>query len=285
MSGRRVLVTGAAGNFGSWVIRELRENGYQVIATDRRAQAQRLRGVRFEQFSLRQVGRLGAALERCSHVVHLAAFNSPLGRRPELVFRANTGATIAVLEAAARAGVRAAVIASSTSAFGFTYAPEPLSPRYVPVDERHPLNPLDAYALSKAVDEQCALSVHRRTGMAVLALRFHWIALPGAAAERARRLAADPAAGARELWGYVDARDAARACRLALEHEQLGHAVMNIAAADSLGPQPTAALVRRFHPTTTIRRSLSRYASAWSSAEAGRLIGYTPQFSWRRQTR
>jgi nucleoside-diphosphate-sugar epimerase len=277
-----VLVTGAAGRFGPWVVSELRQRGYQVVAADVRQRSTDVpRGIHLERFGLYDQKRLSAALEGCAGVIHLAAFNSPVGRRPELVFRNNTGTTVSVLEAAARAGVSVAVIASSTSVLGLTYAPTPISPRYVPIDEAHPLDLLDPYALSKAADEQTALAVHRRTGMAVLALRFHWVAPPDAAAERAKRVAAEPAIAAREVWGYVDARDAATACRLALEHSEIGYAVLNIVAADSLATTPTVDLIRRYHPTTKIRRGVSGHRSAWSSEQARRLIGYEPQFSWR----
>jgi nucleoside-diphosphate-sugar epimerase len=284
MNAKRVLVTGARGYFGPWVVRELHQHGYHVVAADARAIGDDApAGVESLRFGLYDHRHLAAGLDGCSGVVHLAAYPSPRGRRPELVFRHNTGATASVLEAAARAGVTTAVIASSTSIFGLTYAPRGLSPRYVPIDEDHPLELLDPYALSKATDEMTALSVHRRTGMALLALRFHWIAPPEDAIDRARELKSDPADAASELWGYVDARDAARASRLALERPEVGFAILNITAGDTLASEPTAELVRRYHPSTEIRRGASGLRSAWSSGRARRLIGYEPQYSWRPQ--
>lgn len=284
MNAKRVLVTGARGYFGPWVVRELHQHGYHVVAADARAIGDDApAGVESLRFGLYDHRHLAAALDGCSGVVHLAAYPSPGGRRPELVFRNNTGATASVLEAAARAGVSTAVVASSTSIFGLTYAPRGLSPRYVPIDEDHPLELLDPYALSKATDEMTALSVHRRTGMALLVLRFHWIAPPEDAIDRARELKSDPADAASELWGYVDGRDAARASRLALERPEVGFAILNITAGDTLASEPTAELVRRYHPSTEIRRGASGLRSAWSSGRARRLIGYEPQYSWRLQ--
>jgi nucleoside-diphosphate-sugar epimerase len=278
-------VTGACGHFGPWVVQHLVQEGHDVVGVDRRVptsadELARLEGADLRCLDLLDDERLGRALNGCSRVVHLAAHNSPIGHPPEVVFRNNTGATATVLELAARAGVATAVVASSTSVLGLTYAPEPLSPRYVPIDEEHPVEVLDPYALSKWVDEQTCRTVHRRTGMRVLALRFHWVAPPGAAAERARQLAAGPESAAHELWGYVDARDAARACRLALGSD-VGFGVLNIAAADSLAAASTRELVRRFHPTTTIRAGLRGVAGAWSIERARELIGFTPAFSWR----
>jgi nucleoside-diphosphate-sugar epimerase len=284
MSAKRVLVTGARGYFGPWVVRELRTHGYEVAAADvRPIRGDAPTGVESLRFGLYDHSRLTAALDGCCGVVHLAAHASPLRRRPELVFRNNTGATASVLEAAARAGVATAVVASSTSIFGLTYAPRALSPRYVPIDEDHPLELLDPYALSKAVDELTALSVHQRTGMTILALRFHWIAPADDATDRARELKADPADAAPELWGYVDAGDAARATRLALERPEVGYATLNITAGDTLASEPTAELVRRYHPSTEIRHGANGFRSAWSSSRAQRLIGYEAQHTWRPQ--
>lgn len=281
MTGERVAVTGAAGRLGRVVVGALARSGYDVVAIDRRAPTDPLEAAALVELNLLDLRKLDRALAGCTAVVHLAAYASPLGRRPEATFRNNTGATFAVLEAAARSGARTAIIASSTSLLGMTYAPRPFSPQYVPIDEEHPALPADPYALSKLVDEQTAAMMQRRTGMTVLAYRFHWIARPGEAAAGARDVASDPGSLARELWGYVDIRDAAEACRLGLRASGLGFAVMNITAADSLAPETTAALVRRFHQGTTIRKELVGAASAWSSKRARELIGYEPRLSWR----
>jgi nucleoside-diphosphate-sugar epimerase len=286
MTAKRILVTGARGGFGPWVVDELLTNAYRVVAADRRPlDGVTPSGVEPRRFALYDRRKLAEALEGCSGVVHLAAYPSPKGHPPEVIFRNNTGATVSVLEAAAHAGVATAVIASSISIFGLTYAPRKLSPRYVPVDEDHPLDLLDPYALSKAVDEMTALSLHRRTGITVIALRFHWIVAQGqakAAAEALRENPDDAATNATaNLWGYVDARDAARAVRLALEHPEIGFAALNITAADTLASGPTTDLVTRYHPSTEIRRGVRGFRSAWSFARARRLLGYEPRHSWR----
>jgi nucleoside-diphosphate-sugar epimerase len=262
------------------------DSRYDVVATDRLASADAagrnaLAGADFRRLNLLERKHLRDAVEGCDAIVHLAAFPSPLGQAPERVFRNNTGATYAVLEAAAAAGVSVAIVASSTSAIGMTYAPRDFSPAYVPIDEAHELRPADPYALSKQVDENSCAMMHRRSGMTVLAYRFHWVALAEEIAQRVRELEDDPARAARELWGYVDARDAAAACRLGVSAAGLGFAVMNIVAADSLSRVPTTDLVSRFHPMTEIRDGLEGTSSAWSISRARELIGYVPRFTWR----
>ena len=96
------------------------------------------------------------------------------------------------------------MIASSGSVYGTAWSPFPSHPRYVPVDEDHPLDNADPYGLSKEVDERTAEMFTRRYQMSVAALRFHWITERDEqrqAVEEQRRGAADHVALARGLWG------------------------------------------------------------------------------------
>src|SRR5438132_11352010 len=49
----------------------------------------------------------------------------------------------------------------------------------------------------------------------------------------------DPKGRASGFWAYIHARDAARACRLAMEAEFTGHALMIVAAPRSSVKEPT----------------------------------------------
>lgn len=281
------MVTGAAGRIGIWVVEELLRAGHQVLAVDRRGpsaagMAHDALSAEWRKIDLLDSGALIEALRDVDAVVHLAAIPGPVGCDPIEVFANNTRATFAVLEAAGRAEVGRAVLASSVSALGLTYSPQPRSPIYVPIDEAHPVFPADPYALSKCADELTASAMHRRYGMTVVSLRFHWVALPGEARVRALTTPVDDSTAVCELWGYVDARDAAAACRLALQAPGIDVAVCNIAAAESLSVIPTEELVRRFHGSTELRPGLDGTASAWSIARARELLGYHPRFSWRR---
>lgn len=281
----RILVTGGSGHLGSWVVRELVGAGHEVVSADRlppvREGDEAFHVSRFVQVDMTDVGQVAGALAGCEAVVHLAAIPAPYGHPDEVVFGNNTRATFAVLQAAALLGVRRAVIASSISALGMAWAEERFFPLYAPVDEEHPLLGRDAYALSKEVDERTAEMFHRRKGMTVLAYRFHWVAPPGEAARLAGWLREHPEEWAHQLWGYVDVRDAARACRLGIESELQGFEVFNITAADTLGEQPTEELTRRYCPGTALRVPIDGTTTAWSIEKARRLLGYTPEHSWR----
>ena len=84
----------------------------------------------------------------------------------------------------------------------------------VPIDEETALRYVDPYALTKDILERMG-QMYARRGMQVTALRFHWILTP----DEVRRYIAEapPEDNRRNLWGYVDLAEAARACVLSLQ--------------------------------------------------------------------
>lgn len=277
----RVLVTGGDGRLGPWVARELRDHGHEVVSIDRLLPREREAGIRYRAVELGDLGQVVGAMRGCAAVIHLGAIPAPWSHPDEVVFLNNVGATYNTLQAAYLLGIGKAIIASSCSAYGMAWTETRFEPRYAPVDEEHPLLPHDPYGLAKETDERTAAMFARRCGMAILAYRFHWIALPGEAAARANDPADDPARAATDLWGWVDIRDAARACRLGLETDIPGFEAVNIAAADTARHEPTEALLRAHCPTTVLREPLPGNATGWSIAKARRLLGYVPEHSWR----
>lgn len=277
----RVLVTGGNGRLGRWAVQELRGHGHEVVSVDRHVPEPREPGVHYRQVEMGDLGGVVGAAYRCDALLHLAAIPAPYTHPDQVLFLNNVGATYNALQAAMLTGIRRSVIASSASAYGMAWARPTFPPRYVPLDEDHPFLSADPYALAKETDERTAAMFVRRCGMAVVALRFHWIALPGEARTRALVEGERPEWDATNLWGYVDIRDAARACRLALEAEPDGFHAVNITADDSLHTEPTEYLVRTHLPTTEIRSTLAGTASAWSNARAKALLGFTPAHSWR----
>ncbi|HEY8446889.1 MAG TPA: NAD(P)-dependent oxidoreductase [Thermomicrobiales bacterium] len=284
----RVLVTGGSGRIGRATVRELLAHGYEVVNADRQrspdADVAEAPGYRFIETDLGDVGQVAGAMAGCSAVVHLGAIPAPYGHADEVVFLNNVRATFATLQAAMLLGVRKAVIASSLSALGTAWAPEPFAPLYAPVDEAHPFIIKDCYGLSKEVDERTAEMFHRRTGMQIVALRFCWVAYEDEARAMAEKLNADPRYDNwwRLLWSYVDVRDAASACRLALEAEGLGFEPFNITAADTLSDTPTEDLIRAHTPDMELRAPIPSTASAFSIEKARRMLGWEPRHTWRK---
>jgi nucleoside-diphosphate-sugar epimerase len=187
-----------------------------------------------------------------------------------------------VLRAAADLNVAKVVIASSTAAFGFIYAKELWAPGYLPLDENHPSRPQDSYGLSKVLGEQIAdsiVAVHKQ--MTVSSLRF-----PGVnfdlSYESFRERWLNPQTRASGFWTYIDARDAASTCRLALEASFQGHEVFIASAEKNCMIQPTLELVEKHLPKgADIRNTQGTHWSCVDSAKARRLLGFKPEHLWQ----
>ncbi|MFK3979377.1 NAD-dependent epimerase/dehydratase family protein [Micromonospora sp. NPDC050397] len=219
-----------------------------------------------------------SALVGVDAVVHLAAIPAPTLDTPQGVFTRNTRATFAVLEQAGLAGVRRTVVASSFSVTGLPWAEVELHPAYVPVDERLPLQVTDAYALGKQADEATVEMMARRHGGCIVALRLPFVGHhDDRLAHRAAELAEDPGVGARDLWSYLDVRDAARACWLGLTRPGPGAHVVFVAADDTLAPFPTAELLDRYHPDVPRRADLPGRRSLIDTQAARELLGFQPE--------
>lgn len=287
--GQRVALTGSSGGLGRAVVEDLQAAGCTVIGFDRTESASSQPdefflwdGVEHDTFA--------EQLQGCTGLIHLAAIPSPYNHPDQVVFSNNTQATYVALSAAAQAGITSSVIASSCSAYGLAWSKEPSHPLYVPVDEDHPMLIADPYGLSKQVDERTAEMFVRRDGSSIVALRFHWIA---STEEQLRRLAADNAIldadrnwdhECRDVWGYVDRHDAARACRLALvaaADPELGLVAVNIVADDSLTDRPVGELIAEHAPHIEIRADLGPTGGAWSNRRAAEVIGWRPERTWR----
>jgi nucleoside-diphosphate-sugar epimerase len=274
----RVVVTGGSGLAGRAVVADLVEHGFEVTNVDLVPAAG---PASFKQADLSDLGQVYGCLKGADAVVHFAAIPRPTFDVPEVVFRTNVMSTFNVLEAAATLGIDRAVYASSVSVLGFPFFERPFAPAYVPIDEAHPLLPQDAYALSKRIGEELADGFARRGRLAIVSLRFSWIQTPQTFAEQVQPLWADPAAGASNLWAYIDTRDVAEAVRLALTAEITGHEACFIAAADTFMPIPSRKLVVDHYPTTVIRETLTGHDSLLNSARAEELLGFRARHGWR----
>jgi UDP-glucose 4-epimerase len=116
---------------------------------------------------LRDAEAVKAAVRDVELIFHLAAFISvPQSMLdPESCFAVNVGGTVALLEAARRAGSRKVVLSSSTAVYGDTDV--------FPTTEDTPLYPLSPYAVSKQVNELYARLYTRVMDLPVTVLRYY----------------------------------------------------------------------------------------------------------------
>src|SRR5262249_12139454 len=159
-------------------------------------------------------------------------------------FRTNIASTYNVFEAARVLGLERVVWASSETILGLPFERE--QPAYAPIDEEHPAYPESSYALSKLLGEELGRQLRRWTGTPHVALRFSNIMEPHDY-ERFPSFWDDARLRCWNLWGYVDARDVAASCRLALEAE-VGSEHFIVAAADTVMNRPSAELMAEVFP-------------------------------------
>ncbi|WP_434533142.1 NAD-dependent epimerase/dehydratase family protein [Amycolatopsis carbonis] len=145
----RIVITGASGNIGTALLREL-GSSWEVTGVARRVPdlaAEPYSGVSWLQLDLGEPGAeeaLALEFDGADAVVHLAWAISPAWREPAM-WRTNEDGTRHVLDAAAKAGVGHVVCASSVAAYG-------PGPRGEKVAEDFPRTgiPASAYSRGKA---------------------------------------------------------------------------------------------------------------------------------------
>jgi nucleoside-diphosphate-sugar epimerase len=272
----RICVTGASGKLGRSVVRDLLEHGFEVVATDVRPGPPDL-GVQVLVADLTEYGQAVEILQGVDAMVHLANIPAPGLRTPSETFNDNTVMNSNVFLAAAQLKIGRVVWASSETTLGL---PFDVPPRYVPVDEAHYPFPTSTYALSKVVTETLAGHVAEWSGIPFVALRFSNIlgpddyqAFPG--------YWDDPRLRRWNLWGYIDTRDAAASCRLALEAPVEGARSFVIAAADTVMNRPSADLMKEVFPGVEITRELGEFETLLDIDAAREALGFVPKHSWR----
>jgi nucleoside-diphosphate-sugar epimerase len=151
------------------------------------------------------------------------------------------------------------------------------------VDEDHYPVPTTTYALSKVASETTAGHIAQWSGIPFVALRFSNIMSP-ADYERFPAAWADPPARRWNLWGYIDERDAAAACRLALEvpaEAVAGSPSFIIAAADTVMDRPSADLLAEVFPEVELTRDVGKFGTLLAIDRAREVLGFEPRHSWR----
>jgi len=277
----RITVTGAWGKAGRAVVADLREHGYDVVATDvagTTGESATL-GVTLLRADLSDYGQAVEALAGSEAVVHLGNIPAPGHTTGPETLNRNTAANSNVFLAAARLGLRKVVWASSETTLGLDFGPD-APPRYAPVDEAHFPVPRSAYALSKVLGEETARHVAEWSGVPFVGLRLSNIHRPEdyAAVPSYWR---DVRSRMWNLWGYVDVRDVAAACRQALEADTTGSQNVVVAAADTVMDVPSADLMAQVFPDVPLTRPVAGHDTLLAIDAARELFGYAPAHSWR----
>jgi nucleoside-diphosphate-sugar epimerase len=284
---QRVCVTGASGKAGRSVVRDLLEQGYDVVATDIASSREEVENGALRA-DLTDYGQAIEVLKDVDAVVHLANIPAPGIHTPAVTFNTNITMNFNVFHAAAHCGLSRVVWASSETTLGLPFTEtNGLPPRYAPVDEEHYPVPTSTYALSKVASETIAGHIAQWSGMAFVALRFSNIMDPDDY-QAFPSMWVDPHLRKWNLWGYVDGRDVATACRLSLTtpaESLAGSPGLIIAAADTVMNRPSASLMAEVFPGAPLTRDIGEFESLLAIDRAREVIGYQPRHSWRDHVR
>jgi nucleoside-diphosphate-sugar epimerase len=280
----RVLVTGATGGAGSWIVDRLADAGHDVTGVDQRPPDGHREGVTFYAADLADPGEAAETVVETDPdaVVHFAAIPNPLGDPGTTVFTNNVESTYNVLVAAGRQGARV-VWASSESIYGTAFAEEPWLPDYLPLDEAHEVRPEDPYGTSKPVGEDVADMVARKYGISVTSIRPAWIQYPGRYVVEDQRTSFDPetAEPSGNFWSYVDVRDVADAVAAALAADVTGHEAVHVMAAENYVGRPTRELFEATFGECPGPCDLDGEQCAFSLARAREVLDWAPEHTWR----
>lgn len=292
----KVLVTGASGKLGEFIIRELREQ-YELVLMSRREPAPEFSGLPWVQGDLNVFADCQRAVQGVEAIQHLAAQPWPVDH-PELrsraveqglpfeaTFQTNMMGTYYLMQAAVEAGVGLVVMSGSNCALGhgFRISQTPFPLQALPIDETHPCYPEDSYSYSKLAGEMLLATYTRAYGIRTYITRPSGICPP----ERRRQMAesAKPAAAWNPwLWCWVGSEDVASAHRLIMEAAQdlPPHDIYYLNADDTTALEPSLELIEQFKPELKpLAEQLVGPQSFFSNQKLKRAAGWQHQTSWR----
>jgi nucleoside-diphosphate-sugar epimerase len=275
----KVAVTGGCGHIGRAMVDALVAHGMRVVVGDRQLAAGMPAPAKL--VDMEDLGQVVSLLDGCDAVLHAAAIPRPGGVPDHVLFRTNMMALFNALEASRLLGVKRFVWTSSMSVLGYPFNYRPIVPRYLPFDDQHPHGAQDPYALSKSLGEQLVESYAARCGLTAISLRIVWAHTPATFQRDLTPFWHNPAAGASNLWSYVDTRDCGNAALLALTCALSGHHACLISAADTCMPISTRQLVADFLPGAPAPvEHLPAYGALFDTRAARDLLGFIPQYGW-----
>lgn len=168
----KIGITGGAGYIASHIVRDLLAEGYELVILDNfsTGNSENLARETPVTFIQGDVGSkeileefLSAGLDT---VFHFAAFKAAGESMTDPVkYSANNlRGTFSLLESMVEKGIRNLVFSSSAAVYG--------APRYLPIDENHPLEPINYYGFTKLAMEQNLQWMAQLKGLRFASLRY-----------------------------------------------------------------------------------------------------------------
>jgi len=293
----KVLVTGASGRFGPYLVAELEAAGHELVlmcrtrpeAADRWPWVQGDVSVfddcmRATDGGVEAIHHAGAQPHPTDHP---RDWGSKDADAPpfDTTMRSNVMGTYYMLQAAVRRKIGVFVMTGSNCALGhgFRISQSDFPFEYLPVDEEHPSDVEDSYSYSKLAGEQMLASYTRAYGIRTYALRSAGICDPTRRRQMAENVS--PAGGWNVwLWVWIGSEDLAAAHRLLMERaaDIEPHGVYFCNNDDSSALEPTRELIERFRPDLVpLIRDLDGHDALLSNRKLRQAVGWQPKTGWR----
>ncbi len=166
----KILVIGGAGYIGSHVSREFLDKGYSVTVFDNLSSGcneNLFDDASFIEGDILDYPFLLSTMKKgFGCVVHLAAFKAAGESmvKPEKYSTNNITGTINILNAMVESGIKRIVFSSSAAVYG--------DPQYLPIDEKHPVEPLNYYGFTKLEIERFFKWYDQLKGIKYASLRY-----------------------------------------------------------------------------------------------------------------
>jgi len=176
----KVLITGGAGFIGHNLALYLADRGFDVVVYDSLERASSLgvsrlreKGVPIIVGDVRDEVKLKSSLRGVDVVVHAAAYVDveESVRKPLMYFDNNVLGTVSTAKCSLDSNVDFLVYLSSAAVYG--------NPKYLPIDENHPTEPISPYGLSKLMSEYVLRFYGRVYGLRYAILRIFNVYGPG----------------------------------------------------------------------------------------------------------
>jgi UDP-glucose 4-epimerase len=166
----KILIVGGAGYIGSHMVKSLLAAGHEIVVADNFSTGYRdaLVGGQLAELDIANAAALDTLFntQRIDVVFHFASYIQ-VGEsvnEPGKYYANNLAATLTLLQAMERAGVRRFIFSSTAAVYG--------DPNYVPIDEAHPKAPINPYGRSKWMVEQILEDFDRAYGLKSVCLRY-----------------------------------------------------------------------------------------------------------------
>ncbi len=171
---KKIFITGATGFIGSHLCEMSVKKGFKVVGFDRYNSNNSIGWLKNSKYlkhmelilgDIRDYDSVYKSMRGCSKIFHLAALiGIPYSYVSPLAYlKTNVEGTYNVLEAAKNLNFKDVIITSTSEVYG--------SAKYLPINEKHPLNAQSPYAASKISADQLSLSYYKSFNLPVKIIR------------------------------------------------------------------------------------------------------------------